>query len=107
NRKAVMTSLVVAAACFSLRELDYQLEISQRTLATRQESLELIKNRQGGGVATLLDLRQGEQLVYTAVETIPTLLQEIKQPENQIGLRLGKPPGGVMRETRSTRVSSS
>ena len=44
---------------------------SERTLATRQESLELIKNRQAGGVATLLDLRQGEQLVYTAAETIP------------------------------------
>src|SRR5947209_5686889 len=51
NRKAVITTLVseVAAAYFSLRELDYQLEISQRTLATRQESLDLIKNRQSGG----------------------------------------------------------
>jgi multidrug efflux system outer membrane protein len=99
NRKAVMASLVseVAAAYFSLRELDYQLEISQRTLATRQESLELIRNRQSGGVATLLDLRQGEQLVYTAAETIPTLQQEIEQTENQISLLLGKPPGDVMR----------
>src|SRR6266851_4697334 len=99
NRKAVMTTLVseVAADYFSLRELDYQLEISQRTLATRQESLDLIKNRQTGGVATLLDLRQGEQLVYTAAETIPTLQQEIEQTENQISLLLGKPPGEVMR----------
>ena len=38
NRKAVTTTLVsdVASAYFSLRELDYQLEISQRTLATRR-----------------------------------------------------------------------
>ena len=65
NRKAVATTLVsdVASAYFSLRELDYELEISKRTLGTRQSSLELIRNRQGGGVATLLDLRQGEQLV--------------------------------------------
>jgi NodT family efflux transporter outer membrane factor (OMF) lipoprotein len=99
NRKAVMTTLVsdVAASYFSLRELDYQLEISQRTLATRQESLELIKTRQGGGVATLLDLRQGEQLVYTASETIPALRQQIEQTENQISLLLGKPPGEVVR----------
>jgi multidrug efflux system outer membrane protein len=99
NRKAVMTTLVseVAADYFSLRELDYQLEISQRTLATRQESLELIKNRQSGGVATLLDLRQGEQLVYTAAETIPTLQQQIEQTENQISLLLGKNPGEVLR----------
>jgi multidrug efflux system outer membrane protein len=99
NRKAVMITLVseVAAAYFSLRELDYQLEISQRTLGTRQESLELIKNRQSGGVATLLDLRQGEQLVYTASETIPTLQQAIEQTENQISLLLGKNPGEVVR----------
>src|SRR5713101_2256110 len=99
NRKAVMTTLVseVASAYFSLRELDYQLEISRRTLATRQESLELIKNRQAGGVATLLDLRQSEQLVYTAAETIPTLQQQIEQTENQISLLLGKNPDEIVR----------
>jgi outer membrane protein, multidrug efflux system len=99
NRKAVMTTLVseVAAAYFSLRELDYELEISQRTLATRRESLELIKNRQAGGVATLLDLRQAEQLVYTAAQTIPILQQEIEQTENQISLLLGRNPGEVLR----------
>ena len=99
NRKAVMTTLVseVAAAYFSLRELDYQLEISQRTLATRHESLELIRNRQLGGVATLLELRQAEQLVYTAAETIPALQQAIEQTENQISLLLGRNPGDVAR----------
>src|SRR6266550_2744850 len=50
TRKAVVTTLVsdVANYYFSLRELDYQLEISQRTLATRLDSLSLIKNRQSG-----------------------------------------------------------
>jgi multidrug efflux system outer membrane protein len=99
NRKAVMTTLVsdVAADYFSLRELDYELEISQRTLATRRESLNLIRNRQSGGVATLLDLRQGEQLVYTASETIPDLKMRIEQTENRISLLLGKNPGEVLR----------
>src|SRR5439155_380262 len=80
-----------------LRQLDYELEISKRTLATRQESLRLIQQRQGGGVATLLDLRQAEQLVYTASETIPALQQQIEQTENQISLLLGKNPGEVVR----------
>ena len=99
NRKAVMITLVsaVADAYFSLRELDDELEISQRTLVTRRESLDLTRNRQAGGVATLLDLRQGEQLVYTAAETIPTLQQQIEQTENQISLLLGKNPGEVLR----------
>jgi multidrug efflux system outer membrane protein len=99
NRKAVVTTLVsgVASSYFSLRELDAELEISLHTLTTRQESLDLIKTRQAGGVATLLDLRQAEQLVYTASQTIPTLEQQIEQTENQISLLLGKNPSEVIR----------
>jgi multidrug efflux system outer membrane protein len=99
NRKAVVTTLVsdVATSYFSMRELDYELEISKETLGTRQESLRLIQNRQSGGVATLLDRRQGEQLVDTAAETIPELQQRIEQTENQISLLLGKNPGEVSR----------
>jgi len=99
NRKAVVTTLVsdVATSYFSLRELDYELQISKETLGTRQESLRLIQTRQGGGVATLLDLRQGEQLVDTAAETIPQLQQRIEQTENQISLLLGQNPGEVVR----------
>jgi len=99
NRKAVVTTLVsdVATSYFSLREFDYELEISKQTLETRQASLRLIQNRQGGGVATLLDRRQGEQLVDTAAETIPELQQRIEQTENQISLLLGKNPGEITR----------
>jgi outer membrane protein, multidrug efflux system len=99
NRKAVVTTLVsdVATNYFSLLQLDYELEISQRTLSTRRDSLRLVQERTGGGVATLLDLRQAEQLVSSAAETIPTLQQQIEQTENQINLLVGKNPGGIIR----------
>ena len=99
NRRAVMTTLVsdVATAYFTLRELDAELEISEHTLETRRESLRLTQSRRGGGVATLLDLRQAEQLVDTAAQTIPALRQQIEQTENQINLLLGNGPGGVAR----------
>jgi multidrug efflux system outer membrane protein len=45
----------------------------------------------------LLDLRQAEQLVYTAEETIPTIQQQIEQTENQITLLLGENPGSMAR----------
>jgi multidrug efflux system outer membrane protein len=98
NRKAVVTTLVsdVATAYFTVRELDYQLEIAKTTLATRQDSLKLTVYRQTGGVATQLDLRQAEQLVDTAAETIPTLQQQIEQTENQISLLLGENPADVI-----------
>ncbi|HEY7303165.1 MAG TPA: efflux transporter outer membrane subunit [Bryobacteraceae bacterium] len=100
NRKAVVVTLVsdVATAYFTLRELDYELEISRRTLDTRRESLELVQTRQGGGVATLLDRRQAEQLVDTAAQTIPTLQEQIEQTENQINLLMGKNPATVIRQ---------
>jgi multidrug efflux system outer membrane protein len=98
NRKVVLTTLVsdVATQYFTVRELDYELEISKTTLATRQDSLSLTTARQTGGVATDLDLRQAEQLVDTAAETIPALQQQIEQTENQISLLLGENPGDVM-----------
>ena len=99
NRKAVVTTLVseVASDYFNLLELDYDLEISQRTLETRRDSLRLVRERQGGGVSTLLDLRQAEQLVSSAAQTIPELQQQIEQRENRITLLLGKNPEGVVR----------
>jgi multidrug efflux system outer membrane protein len=100
NRKAVVTTLVsdVATAYITLRELDYQLEIAKRTLETRGASLQLVQSRQRGGVATLVDLRQAEELVHSAAETIPTLQQQIEQTENQISLLLGENPRDVIRQ---------
>lgn len=99
NRKAVVTTLVsdVATAYFTLRELDYALDISKSTLETRTESLALTVSRQVGGVSTLLDRRQAEQLVYTAAETIPGIEQQIEQTENQISLLLGEDPSPITR----------
>jgi multidrug efflux system outer membrane protein len=105
NRKAVVTTLVsdVATAYLTLRELDYALEISRDTLQTREQSLALTKLRLSGGVSTLLDFRQAEQLVYTADEAIPGFEQQIEQTENQISLLLGDNPGSVTRGLSLTR----
>jgi outer membrane protein, multidrug efflux system len=99
NRKAVITTVIgdVASAYFNLLELDMELEIARRTLALREESLELIRVREQGGVATLLEVREGEQLVYGAAQVIPGTEQLIEQTENAIKLLLGEPPGGIVR----------
>lgn len=99
DRRVVITTLVsdVATAYFTMRELDYELEISRRTLKTREESLALTNSRETHGVSTELDLRQAEQLVYTAAETIPAIQREIEQTENQISLLLGESPHDIIR----------
>jgi multidrug efflux system outer membrane protein len=99
TRQAVLTTLVsdVATAYFALLELDKELEIAQRTLASRQQSLQLIEVRRRGGIGTLFDLRQAEQLVYSAAQVIPDIERQIEQMENQLRLLLGQPPGAVPR----------
>ncbi len=99
DRKAVQTIVVgdVAAGYFSLIELDSELDIAKQTLATRQESLRLITLRQQGGLATALDVRQAEELVYQASQTIPDTERHIAQTENQLSLILGNNPGSITR----------
>jgi multidrug efflux system outer membrane protein len=99
GRRAVVTTLVsqVASAYFGLRALDLELEISRRTLASRQESLQLTQVREQGGATSLLDVRQAEQLVYGATTEITTLEREIEQQENFVSVLLGSYPGPVAR----------
>jgi multidrug efflux system outer membrane protein len=94
-----MSSLVssVASAYFQLRELDTEMEISQRTLASRKESLRLVNIRAKGGTTSLLDVRQSEQLVYTAAASVPDLERRIEQQENLISVLLGRNPAPVNR----------
>ena len=98
-RLAVITTLVsdVATAYFSLREFDFELDISRRTLTSRLESLRLIRLREQRGVATMLDVRQAEELVYNATEVIPALEQSIQQTENLLSYLTGKNPSAIAR----------
>jgi multidrug efflux system outer membrane protein len=99
NRLVVITTLIsdVATGYFNLRELDYELEVSKRTLASREESLRIIKLRQQRGVSNMLEVRQAEQLVYSATEVIPELEQRIEQQENILSYLVGKEPGTITR----------
>ncbi|MGA2990248.1 MAG: efflux transporter outer membrane subunit [Candidatus Korobacteraceae bacterium] len=98
-RQAVVSTLVsdVAAAYFRLRALDLELEISRRTLASRQDSLRLTQVLANGGATSMLDVRQAEQLVATAAATIPDLERRIEQQENFISTLLGSNPGPIAR----------
>jgi NodT family efflux transporter outer membrane factor (OMF) lipoprotein len=98
-QRAVLVTLVadVARAYFELRELDLDLEIAKRTFASRERSLRLTRARQEEGVATRLDIRQAEQLLYTAAARIPDLERLITQKENELRLLLALPPGDIRR----------
>jgi multidrug efflux system outer membrane protein len=103
-QKEVMATLVasVASDYFVLRQLDLELEISKGTLGSRQDSLDLTKTLEQHGINSLLDVRQSEQLVYTAAAEVPDLERQIAQEENAISILLGNNPGDIPRGLKLT-----
>ena len=99
GRRAIVTSLVsqVASEYFVLRSLDSELDISRRTLTSRDESLRLTRVREQGGATSLVDVRQAEQLVFTAQGQIVDLQRRIEQQENTLSVLLGTNPGPIER----------
>jgi outer membrane protein, multidrug efflux system len=99
GQREIATELIanVAGGYFRLRALDLQLEITRRTLTSRQDSLRLTRILADGGSTSLLDVRQAEQLVFTAGSEVPSLEEQIEQQENFISILLGSNPGPVSR----------
>jgi multidrug efflux system outer membrane protein len=99
GQRAAISSLVanVAAAYFQLRALDAELDITKRTLSSRQQSLKLTQVLETHGSGSGLDVSQSEQLVYTASETIPDLERQIQQQENLLSILLGENPASIPR----------
>jgi outer membrane protein, multidrug efflux system len=96
-QRAVRLSIVsqVAATYIQLRALDRQLTIAKDTLKTRQESVDLTARLEHGGAVPMSDLRQSEELLYSATSQIPQLEQSIQQQENALRVLLGQIPGPV------------
>jgi multidrug efflux system outer membrane protein len=99
GRRSVLSTLVanVASGYFQLRALDLELEISKRALASRQDSLRLVSAKEQNGATSMLEVRQAEQLVYTASSQIPDLERQIQQQENSLSILLGRYPGPIPR----------
>ena len=98
-QRQIISSLVsdVAGAYFQLREQDLELEISRQTLASRRDSLRLTQILADRGATSMLDVRQAEQLVFSAGASIADLEQRIEQQENFISILVGTNPESVIR----------
>jgi outer membrane protein, multidrug efflux system len=101
NRRVVLMTLVsdVARTYFDLLELDRELEISRRTLQTRQESLQLERRRFEQGLSTQLDVDRADAEAAVAAATVPDLERRIAQNENALSVLLGRNPGPIARGT--------
>jgi multidrug efflux system outer membrane protein len=99
NRSSIILSLVsaVSTSYVTLRQLDRQLEISQETLASRSELLQLFEIKFKGGVISELELAQVRTEYEQAAAAIPVIERRIALTENSLSILLGRNPGPIAR----------
>jgi multidrug efflux system outer membrane protein len=98
-KRAVSVTVVasVANAYFQLISLDSQLEITRRTVVSREKFLELTHAQHERGYGTGLDVDTAEANLAAARATVPDLERQIAQAEDEISVLAGSNPGPVTR----------
>jgi multidrug efflux system outer membrane protein len=87
----------VATSYITLRGLDEQLAVSQRTLAAYGESTRLYQLQFKYGQTSQMTVAQAQSQYETAATQIPQIESRIAQLENALSVLLGRNPGEVAR----------
>ena len=85
-----MTSLI-ADTYFTLRSLDVQIAVTESTLKSRSETLDLVRKQLASGIATDLDVNQAVDSEAAAASQLKSLTQQRALAAHQIGLLTGHP----------------
>jgi outer membrane protein, multidrug efflux system len=99
NQRAVILGLVstVAQTYFELRGLDYEVEITKRTLKTWDESVRLSEIRFKQGVIPKLDLDRFQAERAGTAAQLADLERQVVQTENRLSILLGRRPEEIAR----------
>ncbi len=82
----------VATQYFLLLEYHMRLEISERNLALRDSTLQLIEQRYARGIVAEIDVNQAQIKRAVAAETVPLWKRLIAQTEHRISVLTGSNP---------------
>jgi multidrug efflux system outer membrane protein len=107
NQRAVILGLVsnVAQSYFDLRGLDYEVEITKRTLKTWDESVRLSELRFKQGVIPKLDLDRFQAERAGTAAQLADLERQVVQTENRLSILLGRRPAEIARGLHLTKQS--
>lgn len=99
SRRGVYITLIadVANAYFLLRDLDARRAIAGRTLETRRNSTNIIRERFRQGTVPMLDVNQAEIQEADAAADLALYDRQVNQAENLLNVLLGRNPGGIKR----------
>jgi multidrug efflux system outer membrane protein len=99
-REAVRLALAaqVARSYFALRSLDEQVDLTRRTVALREQALELQRRRLQGGVISQFELRQLEAEAAVVRAQLPPLERDRDREEVALSVLLGRTPKKIFEE---------
>lgn len=92
----VLIASHMVRAYVQLARLQAQSDIAQRTLAQREETLLLVKDRVAAGLDSQLELRQAESAVPDARTQIEALREQSQLARNAIAALAGQPASAVL-----------
>jgi multidrug efflux system outer membrane protein len=97
GHRTVQISLIsqVASLYFQLLDFQSRLEISKRTLASRQASLQIIQERYNKGIIPELDLNQAQIQEAIAAASVPMYARMVARTEHALSTLVGSNPGPV------------
>jgi multidrug efflux system outer membrane protein len=105
----VVLSLVsdVATGYLSLLELDQERTLAERTLVSRQATLNLARRRFQQGLTSELDVRQFEAQVAVPAATLAQTERLRAEQEHGLSLLLGEPPSRLATRGSLTQIVNS
>jgi NodT family efflux transporter outer membrane factor (OMF) lipoprotein len=86
----VLLSANVARSYFQLARLEDQLQVAQRTLAQREESLKLVRDRVIAGLDTTLEERQSQGAIPETRQQIEALQEQVQLTRNALAALVGQ-----------------
>lgn len=97
--RTIQISLIseLVSAYFTLLDYDQRLDISRRTLVTREESLRIMRERFEKGITPELDLNQAQMQKAIAAASVPFYERYVAYTENVISVLTGSNPSAIIR----------
>ncbi|PLX08387.1 MAG: transporter [Marinilabiliales bacterium] len=105
GKRTVQISIIsaVASTYYTLLEFREKLEISRKTLASRDSGLLIIQARYDYGIVAEIDLNQAQIQKEISAAAVPKYERAVAITENSLSILLGENPGGIM--TSSSLIS--
>lgn len=104
--KAVKTRLIanIASTYYSLVALDEQIDVTERTITTRENGLETTKALKDAGNVNEVAVQQTEAQLYTAQAILLDLKNQSRFLENTMSILLGEMPMEINRTSLENQV---